>query len=693
MGRLGFGHGGRGSARMLAPLASAKLATASIPTLAPSAAWTGTAGSGFTSVPSDPVRTTAKPIIRLIDPPNQFFSDALTISVMAVANDGGTLISGIDRVRFRFEGQTVDVLAPALRRFTRYDGSIYWLPCYSVTLKRSVSTVGLANLYIEAIPANATMQSRVLGPYQFGLVATKHDWDKTIGSTGADYTSITAAIAAAKAAAAQNPRVRFITSGTYDMSGGTPNYTPQGYLTLECATGVNVTIAKASYTTDAAMLMRTRWDGLWFKGAGFTLDFAFVSEIYHESQVSNPFAPGRSHVFEGVRFTRSTAPGSLIRKTIPGGSVTYSVRGSPWLLECDVHNMQCPGAAANLYRGVTFRSGFHDVAYGTACVLGCTVATWSSQNYRNLLPAMTVRYTGAGASADLSLSGINGASSRTFTARVGGVSVGTFTALNSEAAFLGGTNYNVSNVVAWLNSLSGWSATLLNDSRLATAITNGSSGYGAFTNIDVKTAALQLFTAFDLHTDFCQKDSVNLVENVLIYGNTGTDIDAQFVMIGGNESRDWAVIDNALDVLVPSDDNAGGTVLTSQFSRAHRHVIFVHNSFAQQSLALRTGTASVQQYDPDTYCLVASNSLRNLSWDGVTDGDLTIKNNHLHAGMPGTGSTGEVKAGNQTTLYVNFDGADFTPAGALATNFKPSVWGWDVTGKKRGSTSRPGAVA
>lgn len=693
MGRVGFGHGGRGAARLPGPLAG-EAGIGKFAVLRPSASWNGTAGSGFSSLPVDPVRNTAKPVVRLLDPPNQFISDALVVSVMAFANDSGTLVSGIDRVRFRFEGETVDVLEPALRRFVRHDGSIYWLPCYSVTLRKRGSMAGLANLYIEAIPADATMQSRVLGPYQFGLARTKHDWHKTIGASGADFTTVAAAIAAAKTANVQNPRVTFITSGTYDITGGTPNYVPQGYMTFECAAGVNVTFAKPSYTNDAAMQMRSRWDGLWFRGRGFTFDFAFVQQINHEAQASaGAIFSGRSHVMERVRFTRSTAPGSLVRKTLPGGSTYYSVQGSPWFLECDIHNMQAPGQVPSIYRGCTFRAGFHDLAFGAACVVGCTVATWTSELYRAKVPAMTVRYDGAGASADLSLSGTSGASSRTFTARVGGTSVGTFTVQNSEAAFLAGTNYNVANVVNWVNGLAGWTATLQDNARIATVLTNGAAGFGAFTNVNVRATTLQLFTAFDLHTDFYQKDSVNLVENVLIYGNRGTEIDAQFIMIGGNDSRDWMIINNALDVLAGSSDNPDGTVLGSQFSRNHRHVCFAHNSFPQQRLLLRTGASTVQQYNPDTYCLVANNSVSNIAWDSTVDGDLVISNNHLHAGATGFAGTGGTLGGNQTTLYVDFNNGNFAPAGVLAANPKPSVWGWDINGQKRGTTTRAGAIA
>lgn len=693
MGQLGFGYGGKGRSRLLNSLAATAGGGAQIAQLTPSSGWTGIAGSGFTLTPVDPARTTAKPIVRPIDPPSQYFTDELTYSVMTFANDGGTMIGGIDRVRFHFEGRSVDVVTPMLREFTRYDGTKYSLPCYTVKLKKPAGVSGIANLYVEAIPADATMQSRVLGPFEFSPVDTLHDWDKTIGTSGADYTTVSDAVAAAKTANAQNPRVTFITSGTYDLTHGSPVYTPRGYMTSECAPGVAVTFAKASYTTDTAMSFRTRWDGMWFKGAGFTFDFALASEIFHEAQTSDPFAVGRSHVFEGVRFTRSTPRGSLIRKTLPGGTATWSVRGSPWMLECDIHNMQRPGRASSLVRGCTFRNGFADVDFGSRALIGCTVDTWGSQLYRTRVHALTVQYNGAGATATLSLTGTNTANNRVMTARVNGDVVDTFTIQNTQAAFDAGTNYNVANVVDWLNGLADWTATLEDDTRLAAALTTGEAGFGAFTNVDVKTAPLELFTAFDIHTDFYQKDASRTPENVLIYGNVGTEIDAQLIMIGGNESRDWAIINNALDIVFDSEGNPGGDQKVSQFSREHSHVIFAHNTFPEQRLALRTGTTSLQQYDPDTYCLVANNSVRDIRWDNAVDPDLLIANNHLHGSAIGVSGIGGTQGGNQFTLYANFDAGDFTPAGDLTGNLKAPAWAWDINANLRGATASPGAFS
>ncbi|MDP2130302.1 MAG: hypothetical protein U0975_08815 [Erythrobacter sp.] len=72
------------------------------PLIAPAGAWTGTAASGFTTIPTEPVRTTAKPALRLITPPSQWFTDTLDVGVMAAANDGGSLFNtlGIADVTF-----------------------------------------------------------------------------------------------------------------------------------------------------------------------------------------------------------------------------------------------------------------------------------------------------------------------------------------------------------------------------------------------------------------------------------------------------------------------------------------------------------------------------------------------------------------------------------------------------------------
>ncbi|MFM2371329.1 MAG: hypothetical protein RIS85_1052 [Pseudomonadota bacterium] len=100
MGRMGFGSGRHRSTCLF---------TSGPPLLAPSVLWTGAAGSGFTNVPADPPRTTAKPAIRPIVAPFQWYTKELLIGVYAAANNGGTLIDdmGIETVIVHCEGTRV----------------------------------------------------------------------------------------------------------------------------------------------------------------------------------------------------------------------------------------------------------------------------------------------------------------------------------------------------------------------------------------------------------------------------------------------------------------------------------------------------------------------------------------------------------------------------------------------------------
>lgn len=54
------------------------------------------------TLPTDPVRTAAKPALRLLMPPRQRFTNTLVVRVVALANNGGLFIGEIDCVRLNF---------------------------------------------------------------------------------------------------------------------------------------------------------------------------------------------------------------------------------------------------------------------------------------------------------------------------------------------------------------------------------------------------------------------------------------------------------------------------------------------------------------------------------------------------------------------------------------------------------------
>src|SRR3546814_13572623 len=80
----------------------------------------------------------------------------------------------------------------------------------------------------------------------------------------------------------------------------------------------------------------------------------------------------------------------------------------------------------------------------------------------------------------------------------------------------------------------------------------------------------------------------------------------------------------------------------SQMSRAHSHVMLVHNSWASQGVWFRGDLG----YTADVYCLAANNTAAVREGVGATDADLTIAANHLQAGAHGgAGATGPTLGG------------------------------------------------
>ena len=281
MSRLGIGL----SARHQRPQ-SVAMAAAALPLLLPSAEWTGAPGSGFASVPADPVRTTAKPAIRLLVPPHQRFTDLLTVGVMAMANDQGTLIGGIDRVRFHFEGRSLDVVAPRFHVIEDANGIArrYW--GYWINLARPTGFAGEARLYVEAIPADATMQRRVIGPYNFLPRTTLYDGRVTVDPDapavpGSNYHTVGAAIGYHRASANDATLITVTKPLVEDIDNTTTTgavYVGKGYCTITAT--APVVFAKSGFSGDVASQCRLGINRLHFKGRNITFDMQFIGSLW-----------------------------------------------------------------------------------------------------------------------------------------------------------------------------------------------------------------------------------------------------------------------------------------------------------------------------------------------------------------------------------------------------------------------------
>lgn len=232
--------------------------------------------------------------------------------------------------------------------------------------------------------------------------------------------------------------------------------------------------------------------------------------------------------------------------------------------------------------------------------------------------------------------------------------------------------YFVQDVADWINSLPGWSATVIDNTRRGSFL-GRSAGRGlGFAAQNVKNTTLQLVTCFDAHADFYQR-LPGTPENVIIAFNRGTKMRGQDIFFANASGRcdDFIVVGNAFSN-IPSTSGPYGifTQTSSQFAGTpHSHVVFVHNTLPTQRLLLRADDAG---YNNDAYCLIANNALMNLMYLGTPQQqhlNVAIENNVIDSGFVApAGSIGTVTDGDYTSKHVNALAGDFAPAGVLAAS-------------------------
>ncbi|MFN3553617.1 MAG: hypothetical protein ACK4UL_10955 [Novosphingobium meiothermophilum] len=685
----GFGHG---FGRLARRRSSLREVAPPLPRVRPSAGWTGIAGSGFAasgfgSVPTDPQRLTAKPAMRLLVPPDQFYRGTLAIGVVAGANNGGSLLQnmGLASVIVHCEGRQEIIDAPTWHRYRDVNGERRECFGWWARLVHD-GRDGEIDVYFEAVPLDPAMQRRVMGPFRFYPSRQEHDWRLTVEPgtpvvTGSRYPDVAQALAFLAGAGANNPLVTIHGGGTIDIAQGAFGpYQGKGYCTIRA--DEPVTIARSGFTSDAAAIMRPRYDGLRFSGRNITIDAQWISSLYHE----NP--AGRQHWLDGIRIVNSAGRDQLWRGS--SRRIGQFVRDPAWLTECTFDGLPNAACGASLVRGCLLKNGYHDVVSDAACVVHSRTDDWDSSFWTQDVPAFTVRYTGPEPTATIELAGANEAATRTFTARWGANSA-TFTVGTSEAMMASG-NYWPGDVAAWLQGLgAGFVVAVQDNTRRAAACSlAGAKGTG-FGPQNVKDATLQIVTLFDVHSDWHQQNTGRITENCVLANNLTTGIVAQDIFLtatGG--ARDFLIFNNAFHNKTLTGPYTGFTTISSQMAYAKSHVVIVHNTLASQALSMRGD----QSYTADDFCLVAGNSLRDLSWPGSRNGTGLIRDNHLQAGASGT-AIGEASfaGGTREQLFLNSAAGDFTVRGALHATRRMPVIAWDRTGRQRASADAAGSEA
>lgn len=653
--------------------------------ISPSASWDGTAASGFSTVPSDPARSTAKPALRLIVPPRQAFTDSLLVGVYAGANHGGSLFEtmGLSHVRVHFEGEVLDIMAPSRQSFADANGNMVSYFGWWAKLKHS-GLNGTAQVYFEAMPSDATMQNRVIGPFPFFPAASIHDLEVEVAPSqpeiaGVRYQTLRGARNHCRAQGANRPRITITEPGPIVFGDTLAAYVGQGYLTYEATAPVTITLDSATVSagTRADAWFRSKYGRQHFKGANITIDYAHALEIYNESGLGSP-----PDWLDGVKLTNSNGRYDLWRGYPRSRKLSTIIRGAPFLTECRFSKLPYNATSASLVRGCSIDQGWQEIVTGSDCVIGNAISDFDSGEYIDSIDALQVSYSGPASSATLSASGNWDSTSRVFTAQVDGAVVDSFTVYDSDAAYHAGTNYTVQNVADWLNGLAGWSATVLDDTRFATALSVPGGLGGSFTNIDVTGSGFTFTTEFDIHADFYQVTHVGK-ENGVLVDNRGLGLVGQSLFMKDGPSKDFLVLNNIFD-------NAEFGVNISQLGNQHSHVVIAHNSWSRQNMWLRVG---VLGYNPDGYCLLANNTLPVMGWEDAQDADLTISGNHLQDGALSIAGASETTIGGDVaTIFANPLSGNFAPRGELAANPKASIHRYDLAGKERGASAPAGAL-
>jgi hypothetical protein len=523
-----------GCAARASALAAGPAAGGAIPLVGPGTRWNGSPLSGGVP-PADPVRTTAKPAILWLVPSDLRLVSNLTIGVDADAN------GGVKQVDFWVEGQVQTVTAPSIYTDTDANGAQrsrygYWITLNASAFK-TVSTTGEARLYATAVPTNATMQSRVIGydavsvsdgnyPMHVFPRALANDWSKTVRLDGAgDFTSIAAAITAARAAAAEAPLISIAQTGFYEVTnnaGGSPvNFAAgKGFCTVTASTGVTATLGRAAAFTPNSPPSWTwtpGWDGIEFRGAGIVFDQR------NWSQMSFSAKPAW---YNGCKFTNS----------IGTRDSYYWNGGTPYTTGAG-DSQQAGPAFASYWDGVSLeyiagclqqqryvqncamRSTVGDVFSGTNYVQGNYVRDWDGVAFQPPVNAISITYTDPGghSSATVTKTGSDGITS-TIVLAVNGTTTHTITL----GKYNGDPNMSIADVAATINGFGdGWRATVLARGAMRASALGGENGGGNPTSANAYGVAVLIVSAFGIHADWWQGYNGSAGrQNVIIRNNT-----------------------------------------------------------------------------------------------------------------------------------------------------------------------------
>lgn len=636
-----------------------------LPYIGPGSAWNGTAASGYAgAVPAAETRVTASPAVQFWTPSKLRFASDLVIGVDADA------LGGIAHVEFYVEGATQkvglslyeDKDVNGLPR--RREG--YWLRLNPKAFTGR-NAKGTVHVYARATAKDGTMQTRLMGPLILYPRDAESDFVKTIAPSGADFSSLRAALGAAQAAGAEAPMLTITQSGDYEVEDGTwPRYVNgKGFCVVQAAPGVTATLKRSAMpTTIAGFPWDIRYDGVEFRGKGIILDKRNFTTI---GTANNP-AGGR---INGAKVTNSIGTRDTLYwfKGVPpvGLFVTPS-----YLEDSTFEYVPGAGSFQVMVANCNFRGILGDVFTGTHFVVGTYHDSMDQGFYRTSIDSLSVAYTGSGV-ATIEKSafdgggashGSNGNNTQKIFLRVSDVTVASI-ALGSMPT---DANYNVSDVVNAINNVPGWSATLLDDSRHASHLLG--KGFGNTNGFDrtvVNATPKTLITLVDIHADWWQAYTGGPIRSNAILRN---NVQLGMMPEQGNE---MFLLDAHLQDIIIAGNAFGGNGAWNCGNGNNSHVYMYNCDAPLSAFTTPNGTCDKYcRYENLVVGLAFINAANNSNqiWPAYPAFVNCYFWPHVHGVPNSPNNKGNIVGKQGQTLFVSPTTGDFRPAGLLLSNLR-----------------------
>lgn len=661
--------------------------------IAPSAQYDGTEGSGFDVEPvASAYRTSSDPWRPMGGPfqgSGEAFNADLTLSFYDLcANSAYEVSPEMSKVRLHVEGTVADITEWTERTWIGGDGVERSDILRNVVFDHAgVSVDGWWRYYVEFIPADPALDSRIIGPFRAKRVSRATIWEADVPfGPGETRATLKDALDFCRTSGYQHARVRATSSHALDFASTSfPTlYSNPGIIDVGTDPGVTFTIGKSTQGFPPGGVS-FNVEGLRFnKGVVFDLEYLQGLHIVNS----------RPYWFNGAEFYSSISgvndlKGDTGLSTAKNARSTGNFQNGGIYTECYFHDLNAALGNNQLLRCCKFKDFMAEPLNPPSVSVGLQWCLFYRNEMegqdpaplRDLIDSISVTYSGPLSQVEVDITGGLNASTRRFELWEEG-SLAQSIAISTT---VGSGVYTNSDLVDAINAFSGYTAVLIDDSRRAAAIGGVQPGLlaGDFTKVSIKDAVVTVGSSFDIHLDACQWGSGSGTENAIVFGKNWHS--------GGPVQ--WGFFDKALDK--PALDcafvnNQGGFSTMqggkSQISGLLQHFLLLNNSMANQQWLVND--------TPTEGLIVRGNVFEGWGYRaGKTSGDMVAKNNHFFSSPPlaGPNVSDNTTGGAFTDYFEDIPAGDARPKGALLSKTSARLTASSISGRARGATSLIGA--